>query len=318
MRVYGSRRAVTLAVVLFVETGLVVRSVRALGAVGRGASAPAVSAGWPDRCPSTYTPARIVQFHDELRARLTAVPGIDAVGAMGDVFLRRFPDQKIIVEGRGPACSHLTAELVTPGVHRRARIDPAGRGCGAGGHVDERTGRLHRDRVVQSRQRLLAWRIRSGYGFWWSSPLISTWTDPRLRVVGVVSDFRRERLDAPAFPNVFVIIPMASVDLVIQDCRGPGRPYVGGSPSGGASGRQRATHGLAPAWNRFADHGLSVFPGVAARWITQRSPLASRAIGLFASSPRASCHVVERFDIRLALGAQPAAVGALALVMALS
>ncbi len=298
----------TLAVVLLVETGLVVRSVRALGAVDPGFDARSVLVGRID-LPSTYTPARIVQFHDELRARLTAVPGIDAVGAMGDVFLRRFPDQKIIVEGRDQQVApRLTAELVTPGF-----IDALGLTLQEGralAPADTLTSGQVGYVVISRAMADAFWPGESAVGrrFWWSSPLVSTSTDPGLRVVGVVSDFRRERLDAPAFPNVFVIIPMASMDLVIR---------TAGDQQAVAAEVHRVVRemdasvpltGLAPAWNRYAGSMASRFFQV---WLLggfATLAVGLAVIGLFAVLSQGVVSRRREIGIRLALGAQPAAV----------
>ena len=298
----------TLAVGPLVETGLVVRSVRALGAVDPGFDARSVLVGRID-LPSTYTRARIVQFHDELRARLTAVPGIDAVGAMGDVFLRRFPDQKIIVEGRDQQVApRLTAELVTPGF-----IDALGLTLQEGralAPADTLTSGQIGYVVINRAMADAFWPGESAVGrrFWWSSAPVSTSTDPGLRVVGVVSDFRRERLDAPAFPNAFVIIPMASMDLVIR---------TAGDQQAVAAAVHRVVRemdasvpltGLAPAWNRYAGSMASRFFQV---WLLggfATLAVGLAVIGLFALLSQGVVSRRREIGIRLALGAQPASV----------
>jgi predicted permease len=299
----------TLAVVLLVETGLVIRSVQALGSVDPGFDARSVLVGRID-LPETYTPgARIVQFHDELRARLETVSGIDAVAAMGDVFLRRNPDQKIVVEGRDQQVApRLTVELVTPGfIDALGLTLQEGRALTPADHVT--SGQV--GHVVINRAMADAfWPGESAVGrrFWWWSPTVNTSADPGLRVAGVVSDFRRERLDEPPFPNAFVIMPMASMDLAIRTTGDPQAVMAKVHRVVREIDAGVALTGLAPAWNRFAGSMASRFFQV---WLLggfATLAIGLAVVGLFALLSQGVVSRRREIGIRLALGAQPAAV----------
>jgi hypothetical protein len=251
----------------------------------------------------------MVQFHDELRARLETVPGIDAVTAMGDVFLRRNPDQKIVVEGRDQQVTpRLTVELVTPGF-----IDAVGLTLHEGRTLtstDQLTSGQVGYVVINRAMADVFWPGESAVGrrFWWWSPTLTTSTDPGLRVAGVVSDFRRERLDEPPFPNAFVIMHMPSMDVVIRTT---------GNPKAVMADVERvvreidpgvALTGLAPAWNHFSGSVASRYFQVWLLGAFATLAIGLAVVGLFALLSQGVASRRREIGIRLALGAQPAAV----------
>jgi predicted lysophospholipase L1 biosynthesis ABC-type transport system permease subunit len=127
-------------------------------------------------------------------------------------------------------------------------------------------------------------------------------------VAGVVSDFRRERLDEPPFPNAFVIMHMPSMDLAIR---------TAGLPEAVMADVDRlvreidpgvALTGLAPAWNRFAGSVASRYFQV---WLLggfATLAIGLAVVGLFALLSQGVVARRREIGIRLALGAQPSAV----------
>ena len=143
-------------------------------------------------------------FFVEARDRIGSLPGVTAVGGIKQFFLRRNPDQRVIVEGR-PASSaglapRLTVDAVTPGYFRSMGIDVI-----EGRDFDDADLTPGTDAsIVNETMARRLWPGESPLGKRWAGgeapPRNGRWNT----VVGVVKDLRREGLDVPPIAAAFV------------------------------------------------------------------------------------------------------------------
>ena len=157
------------------------------------------------------------RFFNDARVRLGRLPGVVAVGAMTDFFIRRNADQRVTVEGRpverSGAMPRLSIESVTPGY-----FDAAGVTLVGGREFDERD-------LAPNAQRVFIVNETLARQFWpGESPIgkrmvagSSARSDGRWdTVVGVVRDMRREALDQPPIASAFVASYLRGMDLTIR------------------------------------------------------------------------------------------------------
>ncbi|HKQ75498.1 MAG TPA: ABC transporter permease [Blastocatellia bacterium] len=107
-----------LAVTLLTGAGLLIRSFLRLQAVNPGFK-PEGALLVRVAPPLSKRGVGAEAFFQELRERIAATPGVQAVEAIGDFLLRRNPDESITIPGRPPmsegAASQLASENVSPG-----------------------------------------------------------------------------------------------------------------------------------------------------------------------------------------------------------
>jgi putative ABC transport system permease protein len=165
---------------------------------------------YPDR-------AALSRFFHEARQRIGALPGVVAVGAITDFFIRRNADQWVTIEGRAAGRAEgsprLAIEGVTAGYFRAMGIELL-----EGREFDDRdyeTGAAGVFIVNESLARsfwpgesAIGKRIVGGE----SPPKDGRWGT----VVGVVRDMRREGLDVPPILGAFIPAFLRGMDMTIR------------------------------------------------------------------------------------------------------
>ena len=158
------------------------------------------------------------RFFLDAKERLTRLPGVAGVGGITDFFVRRSPDQEVTAEGRAlrdadGRLPKLVIDSVTPGYFSGMAID-----LREGRDFDERDVRPGAAPVVivtDAMARRL-WPGESAIGKRLTGgprpPQDGRWST----VVGVVSDLRRERLDAAPILSVFMPRLLQNMDLTIR------------------------------------------------------------------------------------------------------
>jgi putative ABC transport system permease protein len=161
--------------------------------------------------------AALAAFFHEARDRITRLPGVVAMGAMTDFFIRRNADQRVTVEGRDPepqeSLPRLAIESVTPGYFRAVGIEVVD-----GREFDERDLQPEAARVFIVNETLARrmWPGESAIG-----KRIVAGSSPRAdgrwdTVVGVVKDMRREGLDLAPISSAFVPSYLRGMDMTIR------------------------------------------------------------------------------------------------------
>ena len=158
------------------------------------------------------------RFFLDAKERLTRLPGVAGVGGITDFFVRRTPDQEVTAEGRALRDANgrlpkLVIDSVTPGYFSAMAID-----LREGRDFDERDVRPGAAPVVivtDAMARRL-WPGESAIGKRLTGgprpPQDGRWST----VVGIVSDLRRERLDAAPILSVFMPRLLQNMDLTIR------------------------------------------------------------------------------------------------------
>ncbi len=213
---------VALAVVLLVSAGLLMRSFLRLQAVAPGFDPKGVLlarvslAAWRTQTAGSTAPRLEPElFFQQLSERLAALPGVQGVGGIRDLFFKRNPDVPITVEGRprapgGRETNQITFDQVSPGFFRVMQI-PLLRGR----FFSEPE--LRRGRVAIINE-TLARRFFPGV-----DPLDQRFSfnaqptkDDWYTVVGVVGDVRRQGLEKQAVSEIFLPGIRESMDLVVR------------------------------------------------------------------------------------------------------
>jgi putative ABC transport system permease protein len=214
---------IALAVVLVSGAGLLIRSFQRVQATSRGFDSGNVLLLQVD-LPGTYdTPARVNAFFTEATRRLRALPGVVAVGAVGDFFIHRQPDYRVALEGQAPQrpedpAPPLTEDVVLPGYFEAMRI-PLLRGR-----------LLQESDLAQGAAPVVVINQEMARRFWPGQDAIGRrlkyGLDPGAKnpwktVVGVVADMRRQRLDEPAIPYMFQPGISRQMDIAIRTLNDP-------------------------------------------------------------------------------------------------
>jgi predicted permease len=159
-------------------------------------------------------------FFREARDRIMGLPGVVAVGAMTDFFIRRNADQRVTIEGLSiasrDALPRLSLESVTPGYFEAVGIDVL-----EGRDFDERDVEAGRSRVVIVSESFAR-------RFWPGESALGKRLGPAPPrkdgswdvVVGVVRDMRREALDVAPILSVFAPTYLRGMDLTIRTSSG--------------------------------------------------------------------------------------------------
>ena len=214
---------IALAVILLSGAGLLTRSFLRVQAANRGFDSGNLLLLQVD-LPGTYdSGARMTTYYTDALRRIGALPGVTAVGAIGDFFIHRQPDYRVAVEGR-PAqrpedpAPPLTEDQVLPGFFEAMRIpllrgrliEPSDLAPGAASVI-----------VINEEMARRYWPGEEALGKRIKYGLDPASTNPWKTVVGVVADMRRQRLDEPAIPFMFQPGVNRQMDIAVRTANDP-------------------------------------------------------------------------------------------------
>jgi predicted permease len=306
---------IALAVILLSGAGLLTRSFLRVQATNRGFDSANVLLLQID-LPGTYdNVAKIAAYYADATRRIRALPGVVAAGAIGDFFIHRQPDYRVALEGQPPQrpedpAPPLTEDQVIPGYFEAMRI-PLLRG------------RLLRDSdLAQGAPPVIVINEEMARRFWpGQDPIgkrLKYGLDPGAKnpwktVVGLVADMRRQRLDEPAIPYMFQPGFNRQMDIAVRTANDPEEwreairaemraldPAV--PPYGIVTVEQRL--GRTVALRKLQTLLLAALAAVA---------LVLSVIGAYGVMHQAVAARTQEIGIRMALGADGAAVGRMVL-----
>jgi len=302
-----------MAVVLLTAAGLLVRSLASIRAIDPGFDARATLIARVDLSPAEGSDpyARVRDILSDVRSRA----GVRSAGAIGRLFVDRFPDQRIRIVGDPPAPPdvpgpRLTTDWVMPSFFESMDVRLLrGRHLGPSDVTDMSTVST----VVVNRRWVETFspdRDPLGLGFRWGD---ATEGEP-ITVVGVVEDVRRTALEERPYPQMFAAGMGTSFDLLVTTSLDPLEiaPAVRASVSGhDASG---VVSDLGTVWERY-DVGLAPrdFQALMFGLFAALATILA-AVGLFAVLHDSVASRRREFGIRLALGAEPAGIYRIVLV----
>jgi predicted permease len=214
----GSRRAsnllivteFALAVVLLIGAGLMARSFLRLQSVSPGFKPDGVLLARVSLSQATTrTAAQREAVFQQILMRIAMLPGVQATGAIEDLFMRRNPDSSVLIEGRPPVSKQTTGplikEYVSPGFFQavsapllKGRFFAAQEGSSARLAIINET--LAR-RLFPSEDPI-GQRLQAN-GEWQS-------------IVGVVGDMRRQSLERQPVSEVYLPGATGNMDLVVR------------------------------------------------------------------------------------------------------
>jgi putative ABC transport system permease protein len=209
---------IALAVTLLTGAGLLIRSLQRVQGADRGFDSQNVLLLQVD-LPGTYNSgAKATAFYQDVFRRLRSLPGVVAVGGVRDFFIHRQPDYRIALEGQPPqraddAAPPLTEDQIIPGYFEAMRIPLL-------------QGRLLNDNdLAQGAPEVVAINEEMARRFWpGESPIGKRFKygldpgskQPWKTVVGVVANMRRQRLDEPAIPYMFMPGYVREMDIAVR------------------------------------------------------------------------------------------------------
>lgn len=303
---------VALAVVLLTGAGLLIRSFERLLAVDPGFSAKNTVALQVFAHDRHGTPERARTFFIETIARMRALPGVEAVGAVSAMpFAASNIDIKSSLEVIGRQAQPIVERrgvyvtIATPGYFRALSIPL-------------REGRLLEERdtqtaptvcVISDALRRREWPNESPIGRrikidWQGEPLES-------EIVGVVSQIRHEGLDSVARPEVFLPhqqVPFASMTYVLKGSADPATMIDGGRRAVWSvdplqpfyeTGQVERMIAASLTRQRFSMTLLSALAGIA---------LVLCATGIYGVISFATAQRTREIGVRIALGADRASI----------
>ena len=214
---------VALAFLLLVGSGLLLRSFQSIRALDPGFNADRVlSVGI--KLPLTINRTNSTLFYQELSARLEALPAVESVGLIEDVFGGGNSGGRITVEG----ASLESVEEVTP-----IRFDSITPSWFQAVGAPLLRGRLFEERdragvpgvaIINETMARRFWAGQDALGKRFKFGRIDS-TAPWLTVVGIVRDMRRERsLERTPLPQVFrpvAQIPSRNMELLVRTSSNP-------------------------------------------------------------------------------------------------
>jgi predicted permease len=214
---------VGLAVILLTGAGLFMRSFLRVQSAPRGFDSTNVLLLQVD-LPGKYDDQqKIAAFYQEALGRLRALPGVVAAGAVGDFFIHRQPDYRVALEGQPPQrpedpAPPLTEDQVIPGYFEAMRI-PILRGRTL---VDaDLSPGAPQVIVINEEMARRFWPGQNPLGKRLKYGLDPGAKNPWKTVVGVVADMRRQRLDEPAIPYMFMPGFNRQMDLAVRTAGDP-------------------------------------------------------------------------------------------------
>jgi predicted permease len=212
---------IALAVVLLTGAGLLMRSFLRIQSADRGFDSQNVLLLQIDLPDKYDPPALTAAYFNEALARIRALPGVVAAGAVTDFFIQRQADQRITLEGQPAAnpddpAPPLIRDQVIPGYFEAMRIPL-------------RRGRLLQDSdLAPNAPRVGVINEAMARAFWPGQDPVgkrlrwgrdAQWTT----VVGVIADMRRQRLDEPAIPSMFGAGISDQMDVAVRTAGDPER-----------------------------------------------------------------------------------------------
>jgi predicted permease len=301
---------IALAVILLTGAGLMIRSFDRVRTASRGFDSSNVLLLQVD-LPGKYdSVAKVAAFYQDAMARLRALPGVVAVGAVSDFFIHRQPDYRVALEGRPPQREEdpappLTEDQVIPGYFEAMRI-PLLRG------------RLLADSdlapgappviVVNEEMTRRFWPGEDAVGKRLKYGLDPAAKNPWKTVVGVVADMRRQRLDEAAIPYMFQPGVNRQMDIAVRTASDPDllrdairaalRAADSGVPPYGIITVEDRL-GRTVALRRLQLLLLAALAGVA---------LVLSVVGVYGVVQQASAARTQEIGIRMALGANAPAI----------
>ena len=209
---------VALAVLLLTGAGLLLRSFQRVQSAPRGFDSTNVLLLQVDLHGKYDNQQKIAAFYYEALGRLRALPGVVAAGAVGDFFIHRQPDYRVALEGQPPQrpedpAPPLTEDQVIPGYFEAMRI-PLLRGRTLG-DADLSPG-APQVIVINEEMARRYWPGQDPLGKRLKYGLDPGAKSPWKTVVGVVADMRRQRLDEPAIPYMFMPGFNRQMDLAVR------------------------------------------------------------------------------------------------------
>jgi predicted permease len=211
---------VALAFTLLFGAGLLVRSFQSVRAVDMGFSPESVLCAGV-RFPQMISGEEAVVFYQELCRRLQAVPGVEAVGLIEDVFGGGNTSGRVTIEEAPPdsdstEVTQVRRDSITPSWFQAVRVPLLrGRLFGEG----DRAGTPPVAIINETMARHfwpggdpLGKRFKLG-------PRLASNSPPWLTVIGIARDMRRERLERPPLPQVFrplAQLPSLHMELLVR------------------------------------------------------------------------------------------------------
>ncbi len=221
LRAFLVTSEIALAVLLLCGAGLLFKSFLRLQEVPLGFQPDRVLA-FRTVLPASMNDARQSMFYEQALERIRHIPGVASGGAISNLFISSSPDTTIVVEGRPNSAfggEQVADDVVTPGFFRSLK-------------VPLKEGRLFSEHDGRDSKHVAIINETFAKRFWPGvSPIgkrlqfgDGRFSDPWVRVIGVVTDMRRNGLENQSISQVFLPLaqlPSRGADIVIRTAGDP-------------------------------------------------------------------------------------------------